>query len=92
MEDTTHDFDSLFPVSGGFLGLLLCARYAAVPVVYMAIPPTMPPWKDLLELNEDGVRRPRRRKMEDGNNKIDFPVVWWDLVEFTLIYLLDWYQ
>ena len=81
---------ALSPVSAGpFLALLECARQFAVPVVYMAFPPTMPVWRELTEMDGRGVRRPRKeeRKRERGG---DLWVSGWDLVEILIIYQCDW--
>ena len=83
--------DSVFPLSGALIKLLECARYAAVPVVYMAFPPAMPARTELVEVDKDGVQRPKKGTQEvNESDEGDYGVTWSDLVEVMIIYMCDW--
>ena len=83
---------SLFLLSGATIKLLECARYAAVPVIYMAFPPTMPIRTELVEIDEKGVQRPKRWAREtNNNNEGDHAVAWSDLAEVLIVFMCDWW-
>jgi hypothetical protein len=52
----------IFPFFGTTMKLVECAWRAAVPVLYMLWPPTVPERDELMGVDEFGVRRPK------GNN------------------------
>ena len=82
---------SLFLTPGALLGLLECARHAAVPVIYMAFPPTMPLRNDLMEVDEQGAQRPRRETQKaKRKSSADNGMTWWDAAEVMIIYMCDW--
>ncbi len=83
---------SLLCLSGAYIKLIQCARHAAVPIIYMAFPPTMPVWDDLVEMDEKGVQRPKRYAQD--SNKDDgggFAEAWSSLAEIIIIFIGDWH-
>jgi hypothetical protein len=80
-----------FPFPGALLKLLDALSKAAVPLLYMLDPPTVPEREELMELDEvAGVRRPKKRKEKDSGrvdagsaDVVGWP--WMEVVELALV-------
>ena len=77
---------SLFPFPSALVKLLECIGGALVPLHYMLFPPTVPERRELVEEDEQGVMRPKKRQVMVSNQ-----VVWTDVCERLIIYLCDWW-
>lgn len=76
---------SFIPFTGAMVKLLGCIWKVLVPVRYMVWPPTVPEWGELVEVDEMGVKRPRKGwdkdETENGITWIslsicEFGVIW----------------
>jgi hypothetical protein len=75
----------LFPFPGVMLKLFASIWKAAVPILYMAFPPSVEEWKELTSEDEDGVRRPIVKGIGSQKERLNFR--WMSLVELVLIWL-----
>lgn len=73
-----------FPFLGALFKLLEAACKTAVPLLYMLLPPTAPDRDDLLYVDEQGVRRPKKdRKSHEGGG---WWFTWTDMCECLVLF------
>ncbi len=74
----------VFPLPGALLQLVECVWMVATPLLYMAFPPTVPEQADLVEVDEDGLTRPKPR---DGTTDYTLSMaaaILWDIAVVLL--------
>ena len=76
-----------FPFPGAFLTFIDCLRSISAPLWYMAFPPTVPERADLLEMDENGVNRPKARSQKlEYTSSVLFSAIWDVVVVLLCIY------
>lgn len=81
-----------FPFPGALLKLLDALAKAAVPLLYMLDPPTVPEREELMELDEVvGVRRPKKEKNSGRVDAGSADVVGWPWMELVELALVCWW-
>jgi hypothetical protein len=76
---------AIFPFPAVILKLFTTIWKAAVPLQYMAFPPSVPGWKELTIEDENGVRRPIVKGIDPKQQQPNF--CWTVLGDLILIWL-----
>ena len=76
----------LFPFPGLWVKLLRSISNVSVPLRYMIWPPTVPERADLLEEDEDGVKRPRKAWDRSGGGN----EAWWIGTVIVEVWIILW--
>ena len=80
---------SLFP--GTMIKLLQCTWNAAIPLWYMLLPPTVPEREELMERDEDGSRRPKKRSDSAETSGVwEIFLMGMDICELLIAYYCIW--
>ena len=61
---------SLFPFTGPIMLLVQTTLMSCLPLVYMLFPPTVPERDDLMEVDSDGLSRPKERQEAEPSNTV----------------------
>ena len=86
-----------FPFAGPVVKLLSCIWMASLPLRYMIFPPTVPEREELMELDDEKVRRPKQKWGESRGDGDGFwsrtwpwPWTWMDGAELGFVSWLFW--